>query len=195
MSLHRDIILKLAQTNPKDHIIFWETDTTGGSGWPFKLGGCWCVCSLLVQPPLSHLLLLISMETGPGVFSHIRTLAINQQVRPGSIPTHPHRSDEHKGHTHTHTHTELNHRNIQSSLAGSPPHLSSQWITPASPYFCLSKPTAFSDVSIVASFFFFCWYNYCFHYITKHKETCSHQLFTFILVGMIRQGPLWEFVI
>lgn len=72
-----------------------------------KLYGCWCVCSLLVQPPLSHLLLLISMETGPGAFSHIHTLAINQQVRPGSIPTHTHHTDEDKDHTHRNIHTLL----------------------------------------------------------------------------------------
>lgn len=50
------------------------------------------------------------METGPGAFSHIHTLAINQQVRPGSIPTHTHSTDENKDHTHTDT--EPNHRNI-----------------------------------------------------------------------------------
>lgn len=50
------------------------------------------------------------METGPGAFSHIHTLAINQQVRPGSIPTHPHHTDENKDHTHTDT--APNHRNI-----------------------------------------------------------------------------------
>lgn len=103
MSLHHDVILSQAQSDHNDHIIFWETDTAGGSAGPFKLCGCWCVCSLLLQPPLSHLPLLISMETGPGVFSHIRTLAINQQVRPRAIPTHTHHSGEHKEHTHMET--------------------------------------------------------------------------------------------
>lgn len=50
------------------------------------------------------------METGPGAFSHIHTLAINQQVRPRSIPTHTHHADENKDHTHTDT--APNHRNI-----------------------------------------------------------------------------------
>lgn len=63
------------------------------------------VCSLLVRPPLSHLLVLISIETGPGAVSHIHTLAINQQVRPGSIPTHTGHTDEHKDHTHTYSHS------------------------------------------------------------------------------------------
>lgn len=101
-------------TNHNNHIIFWETDTTGGSGLPFKLCGCWCVCSLLAQPPLFHLLLLISMETGLGVFSHICTLAINQQVRLRSIPTHTHHMEENK--EHTHGDTEPNHRNIPEPI-------------------------------------------------------------------------------
>lgn len=84
---------------------------------------CWCVCSLLVQPPLSHLLPLISMETGPGAFSHIHTLAINQQVRPGSIPTHTHHTDENKAHTHTDTAPD--HRNIPEHTLGDLDHTSS----------------------------------------------------------------------
>lgn len=81
---------------------------------------CWSVL------PLSHLLLLISMETGPGAFSHIHTLAINQQVRPGSIPTHTHRADENKDHTNTHSHTHRgsNHRNIPEQTLIDPNHTS-----------------------------------------------------------------------
>ncbi len=95
-----------APTNKKTVQMFFSVCVQGntlqeGLFGLFRLYGCWCVCSLLLWPPLSHLLPLISMETGPGAFSHIHTLPINQQVRPGSIPTHTHHTDENKAHTQT----------------------------------------------------------------------------------------------
>lgn len=129
-----------------------ETHPTGGSVWVFfffKLYGCWCVCSLLVQPPLSHLLLLISMETGPGAFSHIHTLAINQQVRPGSIPTHTHRTDENK--EHTHTDTAPNHRNIPEHTLVDLDHTSLSGSDLAFPNLFVYQIWQPSDVSIAFS--------------------------------------------
>lgn len=172
-----------------------ETHSTGGSVQPFKLYGCWCVCSLLVQPPLSHLLLLISMETGPGAFSHIHTLAINQQVRPGSIPTHTHYTDENKDHTHTHTQTQSLITEISQStlywISTTPLVLVDQtW----QPYFLSIKAT-YSDVSVVC--FFFTLGDDCSLVApspnTRRLVPISCSLF--FLHGMNRKVLLCEFVI
>lgn len=193
MSLRHDIILKQAHTKHNHHIIFWETDTAGGSGWPFKLCGCGCVCSLLLQPPLSHLLLLISMETGPGVFSHIHTLAINQQVRPRSIPTHTHHSDEHKEHTHTETRsliTETSQSSLDlhhtSRLSGSDHisvHQSRQPLVTSQLLLLFGVIIIFTDdCSPVAA-----------SPNTRRLVLIGCSLF--ILVGMNLQELLWEFVV
>lgn len=139
----------------------------------FKLYGCWCVCSLLVQPPLSHLPLLISMETGPGAFSHIHTLAINQQVRPGSIPTHTHHTHENKDYTDT----TPNHRNIpehtllhldhSSCLRGS--DLATQFFSP-------SNLTIYWHLNC----FIFKWWLLPRGTVSEHEKICSHQLFSLL---------------
>lgn len=129
----------------------------------------------------AHWPLINKSDRGP--FPHIHTTQMNTK----SI--------------HTETRS-LTTETSQSSLTRSPPHLSSQWIRPGSPYFCLSKPTAFSDVSIVAAFFF------CFGIIIIFIDGCSPEAASpntrrlvliscslFILVGMNRQVLLCGFVI
>ena len=122
--------------------------------------------------------LLISMETGPGAFSHIHTLAINQQVRPGSIPTHTHHTHENK--EHTHTDTVASHRKHPGAhFSSSRPHLSSQRIRPGNPNFFVHqiwRPIVTSQLA-----FRFKWWLFPRGTLSEHKETCSHQLFSFFL--------------
>lgn len=137
---------------------------------------CWssllspiCCCSLAWKQDqecfhtYAHWPLINKSDRGP--FPHIHTTRMNTK----SI--------------HTDTRSLIT-ETSQSSLTRSPTHLSSQWITPCSPYFWQCRqPLVMSQLLL---FFFFFWYNYYFHWwlflsgsITKHKETCSHQLFTF----------------
>lgn len=100
-----------------------------------------CCSSVSLFPSLSHLLLLISMETGPGAFSHIHTLAINQQVRPGSIPTHTH----HRRKQRPYTRSASNHRHMPERI---PSHLASRQIRPGNQCVFVHQIWQPSDVSI-----------------------------------------------